>query len=101
MGEILDGPYRRWTIKLHVERHEPNLWCVTCPEIPLFHVVGETQEIARENVRILLKQYLELNYDVTVNKIDFADELGASQSAVLPAYTIAEVEGVGAQALCA
>ena len=101
MEELLDESCRRWTMKLQAEKHKTDLWCVTCPELPLFHVVGETERNARETVLVLLKQYLELNYGVTVNRIDFADEVGASQSAVLPAYTIAEVESVGGHALCA
>ena len=101
MGEILDEPHRRWTMKLQVEKYKSDLWCVTCPELPLFHVVGGTEKNTRENVRMLLKQYLELNYGVAVIRINFADEVGALQSAVLPAYTIAEVESVGGQSVCA
>ena len=98
MGTV-NEPLWRWTMKLQVERHEPDLWCITCEELPLFHVVGETEENARDNVRMLLKRHLELNYNVKVERIDFADEVGTLESVVLPHYMIAEVARAGGQAL--
>ena len=97
--ETVDEPTRHWTIKLHVEQPEPDLWCVTCSELPLFHVVGETEQNARENVRILLKKYLELNFSVVVNRIEFADEVGTLEPAILPSYMIAEVAKISGQSL--
>ena len=88
-----------WAIPLLVEQCETDLWCITSLELPLFHVVGETEENTRENARVLLKQYLERNYSVSVNRIVFADEVGTVEQVPLPAYMIAEVARTGDQPL--
>ena len=33
----------------------------------MFHVVGETQEVVWNNVKIILKQYLKFNYNIIAN----------------------------------
>ena len=92
-----NGESRFWILHVEIEQQDHDLWCITCPKLPYFTVVGETEEVARENVRKILTQYLELNFDVAVTKIEFADEVGDWEPVTLPPYMIAEVARAGGE----
>lgn len=81
-------------IPLVAEKRDDGSYAVTSPLVPMFHVVGGDQAEAWDNVKAILKEHLELNYNVEILGMRLTDhtrEVFADVTPTVPAHVIAEL----------